>query len=441
MIQLSIQPGTETAKPTKTAASGAKPDAIFAAVLEGRMPARATLDGKLLPGGGKDLPVDPAIAGKPEQAPPANGAGDLARLAAETALLPDGQGAETGGMDTQPDLEGEADGDKADAALDTSRQDIPVVAVILHHIPQAPIAAVPAEETASPPARNGGATPLPAVLPPVPSPGDMAKDRTLPAHSPLPRLAPAARDGEMKLQADPAAALPENTDEPAKPAAQTANAPKDQATMRLPLARQIRIDLAQDAKPNVTSAAAESRGNERTMPASALSPATPLTLGDGAMPAQAHNAARIAAPAPAMAQPHDFGALVDRLVEAREAARPQTVSVDVMHSDFGEVSLRFSHDERGLTVSMANRDPEFARAVGNAMPADRAASGDAMGQNGRRDDGAPQSFSRGASDSSAPGNGGGNGRERRDPQGLFAPIRENAARQAGNGTARNGIFA
>jgi hypothetical protein len=60
---------------------------------------------------------------------------------------------------------------------------------------------------------------------------------------------------------------------------------------------------------------------------------------------------------------HDFATLVDRLVEAREAALPQAVHAAVSHSEFGQVSLRFDQDASGLSVSMSSADPDFARAV------------------------------------------------------------------------------
>jgi len=76
------------------------------------------------------------------------------------------------------------------------------------------------------------------------------------------------------------------------------------------------------------------------------------------------------------------------LVEARENARAGSANVSVIHSDFGEVSLRFSHDNGNLTVSMASRDPEFARAVNAAMPADGSQTGEAPFQREGRNDGA-----------------------------------------------------
>ncbi|HEX8055322.1 MAG TPA: hypothetical protein VF481_01570, partial [Novosphingobium sp.] len=60
---------------------------------------------------------------------------------------------------------------------------------------------------------------------------------------------------------------------------------------------------------------------------------------------------------------HDFATLVDRLVEARDAASPASVHAAITHSEFGQVSLRFDQDANGLSVSMSSADPGFARAV------------------------------------------------------------------------------
>lgn len=73
-----------------------------------------------------------------------------------------------------------------------------------------------------------------------------------------------------------------------------------------------------------------------------------------------------AAPAPALA--HDFATLIDRLIAARDAAAPPPVNISVDHADFGTISLRFQHDGAGLSVSLANPDPDFARAVQAATP-------------------------------------------------------------------------
>ncbi len=112
-------------------------------------------------------------------------------------------------------------------------------------------------------------------------------------------------------------------------------------------------------------------------------------------PQPAAQAAPAAAPATATAAPldgpQDFAALVDRLIVARDAARPEGINVAVHHAEFGPVSLHFRHDEGGLSVSMANADPEFAAAMQAALPAVSAsAESNRSGQN----DGAGQSAAR-----------------------------------------------
>lgn len=72
----------------------------------------------------------------------------------------------------------------------------------------------------------------------------------------------------------------------------------------------------------------------------------------------------------------DFAAIVDRLVEAREAAAPQAVKATIAHAEFGPVTLRFDHNTAGLSVSMTSSDPDFAPAVQAA-----AASGNSSGAN------------------------------------------------------------
>lgn len=102
------------------------------------------------------------------------------------------------------------------------------------------------------------------------------------------------------------------------------------------------------------------------------------------------NATQIGAQAPATPQPpQDFADLIDRLVEAREAARaslaPGTVHAAVAHADFGRVSLQFQQDGSGLIVAMASGDPEFARAVQAAAPAGQTSPGSDNGAHQRQD--------------------------------------------------------
>lgn len=85
---------------------------------------------------------------------------------------------------------------------------------------------------------------------------------------------------------------------------------------------------------------------------------------------------------------HDFATLVDRLVEARDAAMPQAVRAAVHHADFGQISLNFQADDARLSVSMSSADPDFAPAVQAAAAMHSGHSADNGGGNGgQRQDG------------------------------------------------------
>ncbi|WP_157083277.1 hypothetical protein [Novosphingobium lentum] len=71
---------------------------------------------------------------------------------------------------------------------------------------------------------------------------------------------------------------------------------------------------------------------------------------------------------PSAARPVDFATLVDAIDRARAHAAPHSVSVSLAHAEFGAVSLRFRHDDDGLSVAMASADPGFARAVAASSP-------------------------------------------------------------------------
>lgn len=102
----------------------------------------------------------------------------------------------------------------------------------------------------------------------------------------------------------------------------------------------------------------------------AIDPRAPLQT-VAAAPA-ATGSAPTSAPAP-----QDFATLVDRLVEAREAASPHLVRSAVSHAEFGQVSLQFRIGEGSLAVTMASADPDFAPAV---QAAAASAQGGAMQQ-------------------------------------------------------------
>lgn len=109
-----------------------------------------------------------------------------------------------------------------------------------------------------------------------------------------------------------------------------------------------------------------------TDPLATLRAATPLFAADiaGIAPAASGPvvtsavSAPVTAPVPsAIAAPHDLATLVDRLVEARQAAAPQTVAATITHGEFGRVGLSFQQDGGSLAVSMTSADPGFAPAV------------------------------------------------------------------------------
>ena len=97
---------------------------------------------------------------------------------------------------------------------------------------------------------------------------------------------------------------------------------------------------------------------------------------------------------------HDFAALIDRLVEARQAAQAtmssQTVVAAVNHAEFGPLSLQFQQDAAGLSVTLAGNDPDLARAVQAAAPAGQSGtSGSEHASPQRQDAGSSQSLNTG----------------------------------------------
>jgi Meckel syndrome type 1 protein len=84
----------------------------------------------------------------------------------------------------------------------------------------------------------------------------------------------------------------------------------------------------------------------------------------------------------------DLAALVDRIVEARAGAAPDTVRAALVHQEFGSVSLRLRTEDTHIHVTLGSADPGFAPAV-------HAAAATAMAGNAndgeRREQSAPQS--------------------------------------------------
>jgi hypothetical protein len=108
-----------------------------------------------------------------------------------------------------------------------------------------------------------------------------------------------------------------------------------------------------------------------------------------------------AAPSPAPVI-HDFAALIDRIVAAREASAAP-VALAVRHAEFGPVTLRFEQGDSGLTVAATSPDPDFARAAAAALPTDRPAIADSAPRDGGKAS---------AQQETANSNGGGSGHAR-----------------------------
>ena len=154
------------------------------------------------------------------------------------------------------------------------------------------------------------------------------------------------------------------------------------------------------------------------------------------------------------AQPHDFAALVDRLVEARQAVQStlsiQTVEASVHHAEFGRVSLNFQQDSNGLTVTFANPDPDLARAVqsvagsASAGSAGTGSGSDSAANGGRQD--WQNSFGQGASQSGGQAQGQASSQRGAAPERGFVAatgLRDKAPQETSTlpSAPRGGIFA
>lgn len=86
-------------------------------------------------------------------------------------------------------------------------------------------------------------------------------------------------------------------------------------------------------------------------------------------PAQQAAAPTVSSPA-TTTERHDFTAMIDKLTEARELARPGRADMHLAHREFGQVSVQFELAGHALKVAMTSADPGFAPAVQAAL-ADR----------------------------------------------------------------------
>ena len=236
-------------------------------------------------------------------------------------------------------------------------------------------------------AAAGRALTLPTVLPPA-----VRAEPSRPAPSGLPVFMPGGVKSGPRPDATALAATVITTVAPDK----FGSAPPTGAAPIMPEpARQARIERLTFPAATADASALPAIPASSTLPehpigAAPTEPtATPVSQsGLDAVPAAlasppVSNPASIPANAPAHT-PHDFSALVDRLVEARDTAlagQPvQTVQTVLSSHEFGPVSLRFDLGGDGLSVSMSSADPAFNRAVLAAAPLEAAPRGDTGGQ-------------------------------------------------------------
>ncbi len=169
-------------------------------------------------------------------------------------------------------------------------------------------------------------------------------------------------------------------------------------------------------------------------PLAALNPADP----QAAAPAAPATTAPATAAAP---QPRDIATLIDRLIEAREAAQstlaPQAVQAALAHAEFGKVSLQFQHDAGGMTVMMASADPDFSRAVQAASPGGQTAND--TGAQQRQDTSGQSSANASFTQSQSQQRGQSAARDSADPRPADNPSPRQ--RDGDEPSARSGIFA
>lgn len=436
MISLPTLPSANTEKPAKTAGFAGL-DSAFASILEGEAAPATGKGGKILPEGGKDLPDGKALAlqaarkalhghTKPE-VETADAEGETSELVADgetaetTETAPKGKGAEileaiAMAIDMPikfhtPHPHHAPKGDMPkDAPVSIPRPRGPMLELSLTPTKATPEATEKAVETR--PVRHASVHAAQALLAALRQTGTATAK-------------PAANEPATPEQAvvaaiaDAAPAITQDTVRPAKPG-------------RPQPRREVTLELVKDTKAAV----------EPATPHSALSNVLPFTpaaqpVVTDAAPHAVKTAPEIAN-APHAIRPHEFATLVDRLVEAREAARPADAKLTVMHADFGQVSLRFGHDNGNLTVSMASNDPGFAPAVTAAAQTADASNGDASFQ-GRRDDGGQAS--RGTADANT-SNGGDRGRDGTERFAREDRIRQQPRHAAPNtDKPQDGIFA
>lgn len=210
--------------------------------------------------------------------------------------------------------------------------------------------AAPAQASADAAAIPVGAVPLPLALLPMPHRTAMTQGNEQRRFAPAPQDRAGPRD-EAAPAASPAVAR------------NTADTAHRIAIPAIAVAEGLQVGGAKGQAP--FAAALTLRDAPAAAPAGTEMTASLVSFTAAPLDAPVAPAPSLAA-LPTREAPQDFAALVDRLVQARETAMPQTLHAAITHADFGEVQLRFEQDNGGLSVSMSSADPAFARAAQSA---------------------------------------------------------------------------
>jgi hypothetical protein len=363
-----------------------------------------TAAGIILPG--LVVPVKAALAEQTEQSPTdaePSTAQSLAKAAAAAPLI---QSARDAKFDAAAALnsgkpkpeKGEKDAQTdADDSADKATTITATLFVMPLPVPVEPVAA--ASVRTSSPLASARAPTLPPATPAVAKPG---AEQAQPANGTAASTATAALTADVlmpqataSLDPKPAVAVEIGTSRQA-----AALPTKPQAASQVPGSAPIQADqhfarpqaaaeATAAAAPKPETAAKVADAQDRAAPLAAdPQPLTPMTDLQPAV----QTADPTIAPQPAINHQngHDFATLVDRLVEAREAAMPQAVHAAVSHDEFGKVSLRFDQDARGLSVSMSSADPDFARAVQAGASSAQSQTASDNGASPQRQDTSPQ---------------------------------------------------
>lgn len=225
-----------------------------------------------------------------------------------------------------------------------------------------------------------------AAEPALRATADISTTANTPRTTPRPTAARAAKPGTATIAAanpqpaplDAAVAQAPATTLTPVVAERVSAAPRPTTGDAAPVAEKARATASDTASARLTAAAPTAA---ELQPVIALREAQP-TVQTGPVDAPRQTQGHLA--------PHDFAALVDRLVEARDASAPHIVSTAVSHVEFGRIALRFEQNDNGLTVAMNSTDPEFARAVQAAQPAAQVQAGSDNGQSAPRHESAQQ---------------------------------------------------